>query len=139
MIEEEKCWFCNNPISDDNYNLFVTLKRQYYAGPYLKTEKTTESIPRCKSCKQKHDDVNFYAWSRGIVIAIIFIIIFLFYFRAEILTSFLIGGFLGLSTGFIIFRSIGEKKFLKGILLQREIQNHPKILLLKAQGWRVGH
>ena len=41
MIEEEKCWFCNNPISDDNYNLFVILKRQYYAGPYLKAEKTT--------------------------------------------------------------------------------------------------
>ena len=144
MIEKYNCFYCGNEANEKKdyyvHTMYQVLSVKGFPIGY-KYNSRDIYIPRCKTCRKKHDKFVLYV---GIpIFFIIFVLLFLwFFFRVEgwkWWSAILISGFISfIITG--VLEQILDSLFFSLIFKipkDDSIENYPSIKTLIELGWKT--
>ena len=148
-IYEEKCWFCENALSD----IAAAATVEMHAGGFLEKgqeyhvlDTATLSVPRCERCKEVHDRVEGYVAKGGIIGLIIGVVVALFTLNAVGFDSisdvwkFLLGEIIVVGmVGGVLAWVLGQRSIPEGVKDQRAREHHPVVKQKISEGWKIGH
>ena len=143
MNPESNCFYCGKSTDE---------KKDYYVHTFYqvisvkgfpigyKYKSREIYIPRCKSCKHKHDKFLLYV-GLPIFIIITTLLFLWFYFRAEgwkWWSAFLISGFLSIFISGVIEQILDALFFSRIFNIPKEdsIENYPSVKTLLDLGWK---
>lgn len=144
MAEESNCYYCGKPANEKKdfymHTMYQVVSVKGFPVGY-KYKSRDLYVPRCKTCKQKHDKFIYYV---GIpILIIVFSLLFLwFFFRVEgwkWWSAILFSGFLSLIISGILEQILDAIFFTRIFKIPKDdsIEDYRPIKALIDLGWKT--